>query len=119
MTEPPNLITISLTDEQVDSIIEQATARVLARLAKESPRTPSAYLTVPEAAEYLRCGQQRIYNLTSEGRLTRHKDGSRVLVARAEVDAYLRGEPVGPLAERTAGAARCLSTRTSVGGKLA
>ena len=46
-------------------------------------------LTVPEAAKRLRAKPQRVYDLLSDGRLTRHKDGSRVLVDRRELDAYL------------------------------
>ena len=45
--------------------------------------------TVAEAAEYLRCKPQRIYDLRSSGRLPRHGDGSRVLIRRADLDAHL------------------------------
>lgn len=51
----------------------------------------SPYMTVVEAAEYLRAKPQRIYDLLSAGRLTRHKDGRRVLIAREEIDALLNG----------------------------
>lgn len=53
----------------------------------------SSYLTVEEAAAYLRAKPQRVYDLLSDGRLSRVKDGSRVLVARAELDAYLARRP--------------------------
>lgn len=49
-----------------------------------------ALLTVPEAAEYLRCKPKRIYDLCSQGRLPFEKDGSRTLVRRRSIDAYLR-----------------------------
>jgi excisionase family DNA binding protein len=42
-----------------------------------------------EAAEYLRCDRQRIYDLVSSRRLTKLKDGSRVLLFRAELDEYV------------------------------
>jgi excisionase family DNA binding protein len=42
-------------------------------------------MTVQEAAEFLRCPRQRIYDLLSQGRLSRFKDGRRTLVSRAEV----------------------------------
>jgi excisionase family DNA binding protein len=48
------------------------------------------YLSVAEVATYLRCTRQRVYDLCSQGALTRLKDGSRVLLDRNEVDAYLR-----------------------------
>jgi excisionase family DNA binding protein len=56
-------------------------------------RQRSEFLTVPEAADVLRADRQRVYDLLSSGRLTRHKDGSRVLVRRAELEAYLSGSP--------------------------
>jgi excisionase family DNA binding protein len=73
----------TLIDERVDAYIAR-------RLAFDQP-SRSPYLTVAESAEYLRCSRQRIYDLLSQGRLTRVKEGSRTLVARAEVEAHLRG----------------------------
>ena len=52
----------------------------------------AAELTPEEAADYLRCSRQRVYDLLSSRRLTRYRDGSRVLVRRDELDSYLRGE---------------------------
>ncbi len=49
-------------------------------------------MTVIEAAEFLRCTRQRIDDLLSQRRLTRHKDGSRTLVSRVEVEEHLRRE---------------------------
>jgi len=49
----------------------------------------SEFLSVAEAAELLRCKPQRIYDLVSDGRLERFKDGSRVLVRRADVVAHV------------------------------
>jgi excisionase family DNA binding protein len=46
-------------------------------------------MTIPEAAEYLRCSRQRIDDLLSQRRLRRYKDGSRTLVSRAEVEVYV------------------------------
>lgn len=51
----------------------------------------SPYLSVQEAAEHLRAERQRVYDLLSARKLTRYKDGRRVLVSRAELDAYLAG----------------------------
>jgi excisionase family DNA binding protein len=48
--------------------------------------TLSPYMSVEEAADYMRADRQRIYDLCSSGRLTRHKDGTRVLVRRDEVE---------------------------------
>ena len=74
------------------------TARcVLQAALGTAPRPPSPLLTVGEAAVFLRCKPQRIRNLLSEGRLTRHKDGGRVLISREEIERHLTGETVGPL----------------------
>ena len=53
--------------------------------------TLSPLLTVSEAASLLRAKPQRVYDLLSDGRLTRHKDGRRVLVDRQEIVRHLEG----------------------------
>jgi len=60
------------------------------RLAVENCERERPYLTIPETAELLRCRRQRVDDLLSQRRLSRHKDGSRTLVSRAEVEEYLR-----------------------------
>ncbi len=95
---------VELPPEVVDEIVEQVAARVLAHLADNGsaptsgPQSP--YMTVEEAAEYLRCGRhkdgkikrQRIDDLLSSRRLARVKDGSRTLVLRSEIEAHLMTE---------------------------
>lgn len=67
-----------------------ALAAVLARhLPAPEPRDPSPFLTVAEAAVYLRASRQRVYDLLSSRRLPKHRDGARVLIRRADLDAYL------------------------------
>jgi excisionase family DNA binding protein len=61
-----------------------------ARLDAETRTPPSPYMTIPEAAEYLRCARQRVDDLLSQRRLSRFKDGARTLVLRREVEDYLR-----------------------------
>lgn len=78
---------LDLPDSVLESVAKRAAALVLERL--ESPRVQSELMTVPEAAELLRCKPQRVYDLLSDGRLERLKDGSRVLVRRADVVAHL------------------------------
>jgi excisionase family DNA binding protein len=93
---------IALSDELVELIAERAAELVRQGVPrKDPPGRPnsggwgsSPYLSVSEAADYLRAKPQRIYDLLSARRLTRHKDGKRVLVSRAELDAYL--VPNGP-----------------------
>jgi excisionase family DNA binding protein len=87
-------LTLSVPSELVEEIAQLAAAIVLERLRDEAA-APPRLLTVPEAAELLRARPQRVYDLLSDGRLTRRKDGSRVLVDRQELDRYLDGSHSG------------------------
>jgi excisionase family DNA binding protein len=71
----------------IEQLVTDEVERRLAAIARPEP--PSPYMTPAEAATYLRASRQRIYDLLSAGRLTRHRDGSRVLIARDEVETYL------------------------------
>jgi excisionase family DNA binding protein len=86
-------IRLHVPPEFVDAIAELVVPRVLAELrARERERERERqYLTVVEAADHLRAKPQRVYDLLSAGRLRRYKDGARVLVKRAELDAYIAG----------------------------
>jgi excisionase family DNA binding protein len=100
MTEP---VTLAVPSELVDIVVERAAELVLERVGSlngsEPPEPPSPYLSVEEAAAFLRCNRQRVYDLLSSGRLTRFKEGvntagpkarsSRTLVLRAEVEALV------------------------------
>jgi excisionase family DNA binding protein len=86
-------LTAELSDEAIEQIADRAAEIALVRLAGEVARP--LYLSVPEAAELLRCKRQRVDDLLCQRRLTRVKDGRRTLILRAEVEAYLRGEPTG------------------------
>lgn len=81
-----------LSDEsraELDALISATvTAEVERQLARRL-QEPSAFMTIPEAAEVLRCKRQRVDDLLSSGRLTRYKDGSRTLIRRNELDTYL------------------------------
>jgi excisionase family DNA binding protein len=92
-------ISVELDPGQIEAIARRAAEIVSATESRSDGRGP--YLSVREAADYLRCSRQRVYDLLSQGALTRLKDGTRVLVARAEVDAYLAGVPTGRLARRS------------------
>jgi excisionase family DNA binding protein len=83
-----------------DALLEQFAQRVAAILQVQQETTcsrpglsgsPGRWLTVAEAAEYLRCAPQRIYDHRSSGRLTRHGDGARALVDRHELDHLIEG----------------------------
>jgi excisionase family DNA binding protein len=85
---------ISLPEDVVETIVDAVVERVLARLDSVRPASEPAspYLTVPEAAELLRCKRQRIDDLLSSRRLTRIKEGARTLVLRTEIEAHLQHE---------------------------
>ena len=73
---------IELSDETVQQLVAEVARRVVAEL---EPSERSEYVTPAEAADLLRCGRQRIYDLTSAGRLSRYSEGGRTLLLREEV----------------------------------
>jgi excisionase family DNA binding protein len=82
-----------LSPEALAALGALVDARVEAKLAEREPgptaTAASEFLTVGEAAEYLRCNPQRIYDLTSSRRIPKTKEGTRVLIARADLDRHL------------------------------
>ena len=76
-------LVIPLPPDLVDALVTRVAEIVLDRLKEQAgPAPASKYLTVPEAAELLRCRRGRIDDLLSQSRLTRVKDGTRTLVLR-------------------------------------
>jgi excisionase family DNA binding protein len=94
-------VDLRLSNKDVERIARR-TVELLIGEGAAHEHGASPYLTVPEAAAYLRCKRQRVDDLLSQGALSRVKDGARTLIARAELDAYLRGEPTGRLGSRRA-----------------
>jgi excisionase family DNA binding protein len=81
-------LSLTLPPEILDAIAERVAELLAGRF--EAPAATSPFMTIPEATEYIRASsRQRVDDLLSSGRLTRHKDGSRTLVSRAELAAYL------------------------------
>ena len=68
-------VRLDLPDHVLDDLVERVTARVLEQL--DASRAEAELMNVREAAEFLRCSRQRVYDLLSDGRLERFKDGSR------------------------------------------
>ena len=52
---------------------------------------PEAWVGVQDAAVYLNCRAQRIYNLVSDRAIPYRKDGSRLLFRLSELDDWLGG----------------------------
>lgn len=92
-----------MTEALLDALVERLAGRVAELVADRLPATPAAspWLNVDEAAEYLRCTRKRIYDLVSQSRLPVHRDGSRLLFRREELDEYVMAS-----ADTTAGIAR-------------
>jgi excisionase family DNA binding protein len=85
---PALRLTVELTPDQLAQLALRVSDLLVAR--DGGPAAASPYLTVSEAADYLRCSRERIHALLSQRRLTRHKDGGRTLVLRSELEAYVR-----------------------------
>jgi len=85
---------LPIPPEIVEEIAQRAAEIVIAQLGSRPDDRP-AYVTIPEAADLLRARRHRVDDLLSKGVLTRVKDGSRTLIERAELEAYLRGEQTG------------------------
>ena len=71
--------------------IRELIAGEVERRLGESDRPPvapsaSRFVTVEEAAGLLRCKPQRVYDLLSQRRLSRVKEGGRTLLLRDEVE---------------------------------
>ena len=59
---------------------------------RTSTRPHPRYATLPEAVEYCRSSRRSLERRMAEGKLTRYKNGFRVLVDLDEIDSLLRGE---------------------------
>ena len=79
-----------LSQEALAELVDLVATELERRGRESAPSAPtSRWLSVEEAAAYLRCKPQRIYKLCCERRLTAFKDGSRSLFKREELDSIL------------------------------
>lgn len=91
------VLTIELPEEAVEAIAERVAELLRGELAPSAPRRE--FVTPVEAAEIWGCDRQRIYDLRSQGRLTRHREGGRAMVSVAELEALI-GPPGDEVAAR-------------------
>jgi excisionase family DNA binding protein len=87
-------VTLTLDGVAVPVELDDAALATIAASLPELHRSSaplSRYMTIAEAAAYLRCSRQRVYDLLSQRRLQRYKDGARTLIERDELEAYLDG----------------------------
>ncbi len=82
----------SLTVDVPPELLEAIAARAAELVEDRGAAAAEPWIGVEEAAEYLRCKPQRIYDLVSQGRLEHRKDGRRLLFRRSWLDEYLEQE---------------------------
>jgi hypothetical protein len=56
-------VTVPLSLELSDELLDAIAARVIARLGDQAKPEPAGYLDVPRAAEFLACSPSRVYAL--------------------------------------------------------
>lgn len=59
---------------------------------RTSLRPQPRYATLTEAVDYCRSSRRSLERRIAEGKLTRYKNGFRVIVDLNEIDSLLRGE---------------------------
>ena len=91
MPDPHAPLALLVPSEFVEAIAERVAELVAERLENGATSTPSPWLTVDQAAEYLGCKRQRLYDLTSQGRLHPGRDGSRLLFRKQDLEHHLAG----------------------------
>jgi excisionase family DNA binding protein len=84
-TQTPNPLVLSLPDELVEAVAQRA-----AEIVRESEPESDEWLTTQDAADHLKCGKRRIFNLVSEGRIPVHREGARLLFLKSELDEWIR-----------------------------
>lgn len=83
------VITLRFEDDEFDRLADAVAARLTSHAAE-------AWIGVQQAAEYLACPPKRIYNLVHQAAIPFHKDGSRLLFRRSELDAWLNRDFTRP-----------------------
>lgn len=74
----------------IDLRLDQETVDLIAVKVAEALGQPvRGWFNVAQAADYLACKPQRIYDLVSQGKLKSAKDGRRVLFRREWLDQAL------------------------------
>jgi excisionase family DNA binding protein len=77
-----------LDDEALAALADRLAPILAPRISTSLPH--DSWLDVAQAAEHLSCPRSRIYALVSARRMPHHKDGSRLLFRREELDEWVR-----------------------------
>jgi excisionase family DNA binding protein len=81
----------SLDEAALDALAERLAPRLLACLGRNDADSP--WLNAQQAAEYLACSRDRLYDLVQLAKLDPRRDGRRLLFRRSDLDAYLETRP--------------------------
>ena len=95
------LLSLAGPDELLEAVAARAAELVLERLEAVARSGPSPWLSLGEAAEYLRVSERKLQRLVAKGRVRSTTVGRRRLFHRDELDAYARDGDGGGVA-RTA-----------------
>jgi excisionase family DNA binding protein len=88
---------MNLRLELDDAALDQLADKLAARLADRLGANGSPWLGAQDAADYLGCSLSRVRKLTMTGELPVHRDGSRTLYRRDDLDGFiLAGGAVSP-----------------------
>ncbi len=87
-------LTWSIPISFVDAIARRVATIVIAETNRTTTVTP--YMTVPEAADYLRWPKERIYKLTAANAIPHIHHEGRILLRRDELDMWLAEFREGP-----------------------
>lgn len=86
---PSGALALAVPAELVDAIALRVVALLDGRTGRAE--APSPWLNTDEAAEYLRCSRQRVFDLVHAGALEPARDGRRLLFRSDDLDRYLTG----------------------------
>ncbi len=78
-------LTLGLDDEALDVLAERVAAILEERIGAADP-----WMGVRDAAVYMGCKPHRVYDLVRTRAIDYGKDGSRVIIKRSALDAYIR-----------------------------
>jgi excisionase family DNA binding protein len=77
-----------IPDELIEALAERIADKLRGSLPSQpNPQTP--WLTADETAHYIGAARQRIYDLVSDDRIPVHREGSRLLFHRGELDGWI------------------------------
>lgn len=76
-----------LDDQALEALADKLAPLLADRLSQDPAASP--WLNAEEAAHYLACSRDRLYDLVQIRKLQPRRDGRRLLFRRSDLDAYL------------------------------